>query len=76
MANRENKVSENVSGPYYVDDECVACEVCVEIAPNHFKMTEDESAAYVYKQPESDEEIDICENALAECSVDAIGNDG
>ncbi|AEH61092.1 putative ferredoxin [Methanosalsum zhilinae DSM 4017] len=76
MADKADKVPENVPGPYYVDEECIACGICIETAPENFKMNEDGSKAYVYRQPETDEEIDTCEDALAECPVDAIGNDG
>jgi ferredoxin len=73
------KVSENVSGPYYVDTECIACDLCVDTAPNHFKMVEGKDKiphAYVFKQPETDEEKDDCEDAMGACPVDAIGDDG
>jgi len=74
MANVEDKVAQNVDGPYYVDETCIACGVCVGEAPENFEMGDE--YAYVYKQPENDEEKEACENALEACPVDAIGNDG
>lgn len=74
MAEKDNKVPENVDGPYYVDDSCIACEMCVGDAPENFEMTEEH--AYVKKQPETDEEEEQCEEALYNCPVDAIGDDG
>ncbi len=74
MANVDNKVAQNVDGAYYVDEQCIACGVCVGEAPENFEM--DDEYAYVYKQPENDEEKEACENALEACPVDAIGNDG
>jgi ferredoxin len=50
--------------------------MCVDMAPENFKMNDDNSNAFVYKQPENDEEIAACEEALENCSADAIGNDG
>jgi ferredoxin len=50
--------------------------VCVDTAPENFKMNDDDSNAFVYKQPENDEETEACEEALESCPVDAIGNDG
>lgn len=76
MADKTNKVPDNVEGPYYVDEDCTACGLCVDIDPDHFTMNDDESYAYVYKQPETDDEIDACEEALEACPVEAIGNDG
>ncbi|MGA1779982.1 MAG: ferredoxin, partial [Planctomycetota bacterium] len=32
--------------------------------------------SFVFKQPESDEEAELCQQALEECPVEAIGNDG
>lgn len=76
MADKQNKVPENVSGSYYVDEECISCRLCTSDAPDNFKMTADESTAYVFKQPENNSEKDACENALEACPVEAIGNDG
>lgn len=76
MADKADKVDENIPGPYYVDNECIACNLCVDTSPENFKMNDDESNAYVYKQPENDKEKEACEEALTSCPVEAIGNDG
>ncbi len=76
MADKENKFSDNTEGSYYVDEECTACEVCVSTAPDNFKMADDGSHAFVYKQPENEDEKAVCEDALESCPADAIGNDG
>ncbi|SDG05251.1 Ferredoxin [Methanolobus vulcani] len=76
MAMKENKFDENIDGAYYVDADCIGCNLCVSNSPQNFKMKDDDSTAYVFKQPENEKEKQACENALAECPVDAIGNDG
>lgn len=76
MAMKENKLEENVDGAYYVDDECIGCQLCVSNAPENFRMKEDGSTAYAFKQPENEMEKQACEVALDECPVGAIGNDG
>ncbi|WP_406656655.1 ferredoxin [Methanolobus sp. ZRKC2] len=76
IADNTNKVPESSFGPYYVDEECIGCELCVDTAPKNFKMTDDGTHAYVHKQPENDSEKEMCDEALASCPVDAIGNDG
>jgi ferredoxin len=76
MADVEAKFPENVDGPYYVDESCIACGVCVSEAPDHFEFTDDEDHAYVYRQPEDDDEEDVCADALESCPVDAIGDNG
>lgn len=67
----------NVEGKYYVDCEsCLDHEICVDEAPNNFKMDEDTWCAYVFKQPESPEEEAQCNEAFLACPVEAINNSG
>lgn len=74
MADREKKVTENVDGTFYVDESCIQCGNCAEIAPENFMQGEE--YYYVYKQPENDVETENCQQSLEECPVDAIGDDG
>ena len=63
-------------GPYYVDEECIACDACVLIAEKHFKIDEENNIAYVCRQPQNEEETTLCQEALEACPVEAIHNDG
>jgi len=76
MADKNNKFPENTPGPFYVDKECINCDACILVAENHFKTNEDASFTYVYKQPETEEEEEACQEALEACPVEAIGKDG
>lgn len=76
MADKKAKWPGNIPGPYYVDDQCIACDACCVEAPGFFVMNDDEGHAFVVKQPKTKEDIEACENALAACPVDAIGRDG
>ena len=76
MADVKNKVAENVEGAFYVDDQCIACRRCAEEAPDNFKMNENFSNSFVYKQPENDTETKHCKDAMESCPAEAIGNDG
>lgn len=76
MADKEAKWSANADGQYYVDDQCIACDACCVEAPDFFSMNDDDGHAFVTKQPETPEDTEECENALAACPVAAIGNDG
>ncbi len=76
MAQKSAKFPDNVNGKFYVDDQCIACDACVVEAPKFFIMNDNDGHAYVMKQPTTPEEIKECENALAACPVEAIGNDG
>jgi ferredoxin len=76
MADRTDKVESNVPGKYYVDSNCIDCDVCRETAPENFKANEDEGYSYVFKQPENDDEKAQCQDAMESCPVEAIGDDG
>ncbi len=76
MADIKNKVSENIDGVYYVDNQCIGCGACITEAPLFFKMQEDKGYAFVFKQPINEAEIKECENAVAACPVEAIGSNG
>lgn len=64
----------NAPGRYYVDCNCIYHECCVEAAPNNFKI--EELSAYVFKQPDTAEEEAQCRQALEECPMEAIHDDG
>ena len=76
MADAANKYAENVDGKFYVDDQCIDCDLCRETAPANFKRNDDGGYSYVYKQPESPEEEALCKEAMEGCPVEAIGSDG
>jgi ferredoxin len=76
MADNTDKVEDNVDGAWYVDTNCIDCDLCRQTAPENFERNEDEGYSYVHKQPESEDELQACQDALEECPVEAIGDDG
>ncbi len=76
MADPTARQPENAPGKYYVDSNCSACQVCVSVAPDNFKMNDSEEHALVFKQPDSQGELDACEDAMKGCPEEAIGSDG
>jgi ferredoxin len=76
MADAANKYSDNVTGKFYVDDQCIDCDLCRETAPANFTRNDDGGHSYVFKQPESPEEEALCQEAMDGCPVEAIGSDG
>ena len=76
MPEKNDKVKVNVCGPSYVASSCIDGDVCRDTAPDNFRRCDDGNYSFVYKQPESDEERALCEEALTCCPVEAIGNDG
>lgn len=75
MADKNEKVADNVQGKWYVDSQCIDCDLCRTTAPDNFKQNPDEGYSYVYKQPENEDELKLCQEALEECPVEAIGSD-
>jgi ferredoxin len=73
MANPTAKLPENMPGRYYVDTQCIDCDVCRDVAPENFARQADGGYSFVYKQPESAEEARRCREALEACPVEAIG---
>jgi ferredoxin len=76
VADPNDRVGENVQGTYYVDTQCIDCDVCRDTAPDNFTRSDENGYSFVYKQPADEEERALCEEALAACPVEAIGNDG
>jgi len=76
LADPDDKVAETVPGEFYVDSQCIDCDVCRDTAPDNFTRSNKGGYSFVYKQPETVEERALSEEALTACPVEAIGNDG
>ena len=76
MAELEDKYEDNVAGRFYVDEQCIDCDLCRETAPANFSRNDDGGYSFVHKQPETPEEEELCREALEGCPVEAIGDDG
>ena len=73
MAEIRDKLSDNAPGKFFVDSQCIDCDVCRDTSPANFRRNDENGYSYVYKQPESDEERELCEEAFNACPVEAIG---
>jgi ferredoxin len=76
MAEIQDKLPENKSGKFYVDKECIDCDVCRDTSPTNFTRNDENGYSFVYKQPATSEELELCEEARDACPVEAIGDDG
>ncbi|MSQ01498.1 MAG: ferredoxin [Myxococcales bacterium] len=85
MADFKNRWEDNVGGTtvvgskkvgFFVDKECILCSVCSDAAPSNFRMSDAEDHDICYKQPSDDEELSQCREAMENCPVEAIGEDG
>ena len=69
-------MADNTPGTFYVDRQCIDCDVCRDTAPANFTRNDENGYSFVKKQPETDEEFELCEEAMNACPVEAIGDDG
>jgi len=67
---------ENVSGKFYVSDQCLDCDLCRELVPEVFERNDERGYSYVKKQPETSDELARCREALAGCCTETIYEDG
>jgi ferredoxin len=74
MADVANRYPENLAGKYYVDNQCIDCDLCRETAPSNFGRNDDGGYSYVFKQPSSPDEEKLCKEAMEGCPVEAIGD--
>src|SRR3954464_4348713 len=71
MANPKLAYTENVSGDFFVDDTCIDCDLCRQIAPSVF--AEDADHSIVFHQPEDGPEKRRASMALVACPTGSIG---
>ena len=76
MANRNDRLPENVAGAYYVDSTCIDCDMCRSTAPSFFRRNDEIGFSITYRQPATSKEIADAEEARLGCPTESIGNDG
>jgi len=76
MADLHSRLAENVPGAFYINKECIDCDMCRETAPSVFKRNDDIGFSVVFHQPATEVERQQAEEALIGCPVEAIGNNG
>ncbi len=76
MAFFDDKLPDNIPGRFYVDLQCIDCDVCRDTSPANFARNDENGYSFVKKQPENPEEFELCLEALEACPVEAIGDDG
>ena len=71
MANQNKRVTENVTGDFFVDSTCIDCDACRQIAPSVFGEAAETS--FVKTQPVSAAERRQALQALLACPTGSIG---
>jgi ferredoxin len=76
MAEKANRLPQNVAGRYYIDSTCVDCDLCRNTAPDFFRRDDEIGMSVAYRQPRTPDEIAAAEEAKQGCPTESIGNDG
>src|SRR5215813_5705283 len=71
MANLNRAYSDNIPGTFFVDDTCIDCDLCRQIAPTVYSEESDHSI--VFHQPQSETESRRAAMALVACPTGSIG---
>jgi glyoxylase-like metal-dependent hydrolase (beta-lactamase superfamily II)/ferredoxin len=71
MANPARRLPENVPGDFYVDDTCIDCDACRQIAPTVFRDHGEQSS--VFRQPETEDEVKRALMSIVACPTSSIG---
>jgi len=71
MADRAQRVPENVEGAFFVDTTCIDCDTCRQLAPATFGETGEFSL--VRMQPRDEGEERAAYRALVACPTGSIG---
>jgi glyoxylase-like metal-dependent hydrolase (beta-lactamase superfamily II) len=71
MADPQRRLEGNVAGDFYVDDTCIDCDLCRQIAPDSFDFGDGYSV--VHQQPEDERQYRRAMMALAACPTASIG---
>ena len=76
MAEKINRLAENIPGQYCVDSSCIDCDLCRTTAPAFFRRADEIGFSVAYRQPVTMEEIKLAEEGRLGCPTESIGNDG
>ncbi len=59
MAEKDLKYEDNAQGKFYVDNTCIDCDACRQIAPDNFNRNDEGGYSYVFKQAENEQEAEL-----------------
>lgn len=76
MASTSERLPQNALGRYYVDSSCIDCDLCRNTAPEFFRRDDETGFSIVHRQPVTQDEIALAEEAREGCPSESIGNDG
>ena len=71
MANIQRRLPENVPGDFFVDESCIDCDTCSQLAPAVFRDHGEQCS--VYRQPDNAADTRLALMALVACPTGSIG---
>ncbi|MCA1636169.1 MAG: MBL fold metallo-hydrolase [Acidobacteria bacterium] len=71
MANPARRLPQNIEGDFFVDETCIDCDACRQIAPLTFRDHGEQSS--VHRQPSTEVETRQAMKALVACPTGSIG---
>jgi ferredoxin len=74
-ADQSRRRPENVPGCFFIDEECISCGACWRLAPTFIFSHPVHTFAFFSRQPVTDRETRVAEEALLICPVGAIGTE-
>lgn len=61
-----------LEGHFEIDDTCIDCKLCNDLAPENFDADLDNDVHYVCKQPETPDELERVLDAFESCPTESI----
>jgi len=73
MASERLRLAENEPGPFFVDETCIDCDTCRQLAPGVFGRSTARGCSYVAHQPATEADRRDARLALVACPAASIG---
>ncbi|MEJ8637044.1 ferredoxin [Streptomyces sp. MS2.AVA.5] len=61
-----------LDGRFHIDDTCIDCHLCRDLAPDNFESDDENEIHYVCKQPEDESELEGVLDAYESCPSNSI----
>ncbi len=61
-----------LDGIFVIDDTCIDCFLCRDLAPYNFERDKERDVHYVSRQPTTDDELEAVVDALDSCPTGSI----
>ncbi len=75
MADKTLRVDKNAPGPWFVDANCIACGLCIDLSDANMELDFGIGYAFVKRQPATPDEEAALNDAADQCPVESIGRE-